>query len=63
MNIGMLLNGSYPSDIRVRKEAETLSDAHSVFVLCTKKPTEKPFEIVNGVHIIRAISYKSLAHE
>lgn len=63
MNIGMLLNGSYPSDIRVRKEAETLAVKHSVFVLCTKKPSEKALEIVNGVTVVRSISYKSLAHE
>lgn len=33
MNIGMLLNGNYPADIRVRKEAESLSENHSVFIL------------------------------
>lgn len=64
MNIGMLLNGNYPADIRVRKEAETLvENSHSVFILCKKNPNEKEYEVVNGVQIIRKISYKNLAHE
>ena len=42
MNIGMLLNGNYPADIRVRKEAETLvENNHSVFVLCKKTTMKK----------------------
>jgi len=63
MNIGMLLNGNYPADIRVRKEAETLVNNHSVFVLCKRNPDEKEYEVVNGVQVIRKIEYKSLAHE
>ncbi|WP_347173866.1 glycosyltransferase family 4 protein [Polaribacter uvawellassae] len=64
MNIGMLLNGNYPADIRVRKEAETLvENNHSVFVLCKKNPNEKEYEVVNGVQIIRKIEYRNLAHE
>jgi len=64
MNIGMLLNGSYPADIRVRKEAETLvENNHSVFVLCKKNPDEKEYEVVKGVQVIRKIEYKSVAHE
>ena len=63
MNIGMLLNGNYPSDIRVRKEAETLAKKHVVFVLCKKNENEKEYEVINGVQVIRKIIYKSLAHE
>jgi glycosyltransferase involved in cell wall biosynthesis len=63
MNIGMLLNGNYPADIRVRKEAETLAEKHNVFVLCKKNPDEKQYEVVNGVQVIRKIEYRSLAHE
>ncbi len=59
----MLLNGNYPADIRVRKEAETLVKNHSVFVLCKRNPDEKEYEVVNGVQVIRKIEYKSLAHE
>lgn len=63
MNIGMLLNGNYPADIRVRKEAETLVQYHNVFVLCKKSPRDKVYEVVNGVQVIRKIEYKNLAHE
>ncbi|MFT5761966.1 MAG: glycosyltransferase involved in cell wall biosynthesis [Polaribacter sp.] len=64
MNIGMLLNGNYPADIRVRKEAETLvENNHSVFVLCKKNTDEREYEVVNGVQVIRKIEYKSVAHE
>lgn len=59
----MLLNGNYPADIRVRKEAETLVKNHSVFVLCKRNTDEKEYEVVNGVQVIRKIEYKSLAHE
>ena len=64
MNIGMLLNGNYPADIRVRKEAETLvENNHSVFVLCKRNSEEKEYEVVNGVQVIRKIEYRSLSHE
>ncbi|WP_299135806.1 glycosyltransferase [uncultured Tenacibaculum sp.] len=63
MRIGMLLNGSYPADIRVRKEAETLAENHDVFILCKRISKEKSYEVVNGVHVFRKIEYKSLAHE
>jgi len=63
MNIGMLLNGNYPQDIRVRKEAETLAKNHTIFVLCKRNPSEKSFEKINNVTIIRSIEYKSFAHE
>ena len=63
MNIGMLLNGNYPADIRVRKEAESLSENHSVFILCKKEPSDKEFEIINGVSVVRQIAYKNTAHE
>jgi glycosyltransferase involved in cell wall biosynthesis len=63
MNIGMLLNGNYPADIRVRKEAETLVQNHRIFVLCKRGPGEKEYEVVNGVQVIRKVEYKSLAHE
>jgi len=62
-NIGMVLDGFYPSDIRVRKEAESLAAVCNVFVLCVKKETDPIFETINGVHVIRKISYKSLVHE
>lgn len=63
MRIGMVLDGHYPSDIRVRKEAESLAKLHDVFVLCNRKGDELSHEEINNVKIIRAISYKSLSHK
>jgi len=63
MNIGMVLDGSYPSDIRVRKEAEELAKENNVFVLCTKSENELDFEEVNNVKIDRCIKYKSIVHK
>lgn len=54
----MLLDGSYPSDIRVRKEAESLATYHEVFILCNKAHDEPVFETLNGVKIIRKIKYQ-----
>ncbi|MDC1162534.1 hypothetical protein OAT18_03750, partial [Tenacibaculum sp.] len=59
----MLLNGNYPADIRVRKEAETLAVHHDVFVLCKKGSEEQKYEMVNGVHVVRDIEYKNVSHE
>ncbi len=63
LNIGMVLNGYYPSDIRVRKEAESLATQFNVFVLCVKNKNEVESEIVNGVHVKRLISYKSFTQK
>lgn len=62
MNIGMVLDGNYPSDIRVRKEAETLAKHHKVFILCVKNEGEDVVEEINGVSIHRLISYKNVKH-
>ena len=59
----MVLDGSYPSDIRVRKEAESLAKFHDVFVLCNKKSNELLSEEVNDVKIIRSLSYKNIYHK
>ncbi len=60
MNIGMVVDGRYPSDIRVRKEAESLSKNHSVFVLCIRNKTEKIFESIDDIQIYRPISYPNV---
>ncbi len=62
LHIGMLLDGFYPSDIRVQKEAESLITQHKVFILCCKKAGEKETEIINGVKVYRSIQYKNNAH-
>lgn len=54
MNIGMLLNAPYPSDMRVRKEALALIGAgFRVFLLCLKRPNEKNSEEIEGIDITR----------
>jgi glycosyltransferase involved in cell wall biosynthesis len=50
----MLLDGSYPQDIRVRKEAEALSQSGiDIRVICRWKKGEVREEIINGVRVIR----------
>lgn len=64
MNIGMVLDGFYPADIRVRKEAEALvGHSHNVAVLCAKKEHEPSFEIINGVRVFRRVFYKNTTHK
>jgi glycosyltransferase involved in cell wall biosynthesis len=62
MRIGMVLDGNYPSDIRVRKEAESLAKLHDVFVLCNQPQGSLAYEEINGVKVIRSIQYKSTSH-
>ncbi|QNM85923.1 glycosyltransferase [Polaribacter pectinis] len=59
----MLLDGFYPADIRVRKEAESLAEKHSVFVLCCRNNDEKQQETINNVRVLRKIHYKSFAEK
>lgn len=50
----MLLDGEYPKDIRVRKEAESLvSSGFNVLVICPKKSGMLESEEVNGVEVYR----------
>ena len=52
--ICMIVDSSYPNDIRVRKEAETLAkNSKKILVVCPKKNNELAEEIVNGVEIYR----------
>jgi glycosyltransferase involved in cell wall biosynthesis len=54
MTIGMLLNAPYPSDVRVKKEADALLAAgHMVHLLCARRPDEKETETFQGIHIQR----------
>lgn len=59
MRILMLLDGSYPNDIRVRKEAELLAKHHDIFVLCQTVDNSPKNETINGVHVVRKFGYKS----
>lgn len=50
----MILDGAYPEDIRVRKEAESLAEnGKKVVVVCPRKKNDFENEIVNKVEIFR----------
>jgi glycosyltransferase involved in cell wall biosynthesis len=50
----MLLDGAYPDDIRVRKEAEALAEnGKNVLVICPRKKNDLEKEVVNNVEIFR----------
>jgi glycosyltransferase involved in cell wall biosynthesis len=52
--IGMLLDGFYPSDIRVQKEATALIEAGSkVALLCKRRKGEPAFEVYEGIDLMR----------
>ncbi len=52
--ICMVVDGSYPHDIRVRKEAEALvENGESVIVVCPARKNDSREEKVNGVYIHR----------
>lgn len=54
MNIGMLLNAPYPSDVRVRKEASALIKAgHHVHLLCLRRKEEKFHTEEGGIKVTR----------
>lgn len=59
----MIVDGYYPADIRVRKEAESLAKKHQVFVVCCKKESEKETEVLNKVTVLRSITYKSFTEK
>lgn len=59
--IGMLLETSYPGDIRVRKEAESLVQSGlEVLVIVPWKRGELRKETINGVHVERIGKHYSL---
>lgn len=50
----MVVDGSYPQDIRVRKEAESLAEfGKNILVVCPRKQNEEKQETINGVLILR----------
>jgi len=55
MNICMVLEDTYPSDIRVRKEARALiDDGHDVTLLCYAEEDAPATETVHGIAVRRA---------
>src|SRR5688500_5090440 len=54
MTIGMLLDAPYPSDVRIKKEADALVAAgFKVCLLCLRRSVEKKEDTINGLHIQR----------
>jgi hypothetical protein len=52
--IAMVVDASYPNDIRVRKEAESLvNSGNKVVVICPHKKNDKKNEKINGVDVFR----------
>ncbi|WP_083187091.1 glycosyltransferase [Polaribacter vadi] len=52
--ICMIVDGAYPNDIRVRKEAEALAGkGKKVLVVCPRKKNDLETEIVNNVTVFR----------
>jgi glycosyltransferase involved in cell wall biosynthesis len=62
-NILMIVDGYYPADIRVRKEAESLALKHNVFVLCCRKENDKETQVIEKVTVLRKIFYKSFTEK
>ena len=54
----MVLDASFPSDIRVEKEAVTLinSNLYEVYLLCLKKRIKNIIDNYKGINIIRVNS-------
>ncbi|MBL7844825.1 MAG: glycosyltransferase family 4 protein [Cyclobacteriaceae bacterium] len=54
MTIGMLLNAPYPSDVRIKKEADALLKAgHQIHLICLRRKNETYTEQVQGIYITR----------
>ena len=59
MNIGMILDATFPPDPRVENEAISLIAAgHEVFLFCLKYDANQLDEIINGIQVKRFISNK-----
>ena len=58
MNICMFLEGYFPPDIRVEKEAEALLSAgHRIFLISQGKKGLPAFEKINNINVIRVRLY------
>ena len=59
----MILDKSFPSDIRVEKETSALLKAgHEIFLVCPRKGNFPKEENINGIRIIRIAHYGFLCH-
>lgn len=54
MTIGMLLNAPYPSDVRIKKEADALQKAgHQIHLICLRRKDETYTAQVDGIQLTR----------
>ena len=54
MNIGMILDSTFPPDPRVENEAISLvQNGFNVFLFCLKYADEPEYEVLNGIHVKR----------
>ncbi len=54
MNIGMILDSTFPPDPRVENEAIVLvQNGFNVFLFCLKYADEPEYEVLNGIHVKR----------
>ena len=54
INIGMLLEDSFPFDIRVEKEAKSLISAgYKVHLLCLSDKAGDEYSVYKGIHVYR----------
>lgn len=61
MQVCILLLGSYPPDIRVRKEADALWAAgHNLTLLCSGPSDDPPRQVVDGIEVIRLCRHDPL---
>jgi glycosyltransferase involved in cell wall biosynthesis len=59
MNIGMILDATFPPDPRVENEAISLIAAgHEVFLFCLKYDENQSDEMINGIQVKRFLSNK-----
>ena len=57
MNIGMILDSTFPPDPRVENEAISLvQNGFNVFLFCLKYADEPEYEVLNGIHVKRYLS-------
>ena len=54
----MIVENQFPKDTRVRKEAQSLREAHDITVIALKGEGEKYHDVVEGIEVIRVPEFK-----
>ena len=60
ISVLMIVENYYPMDIRVRREADSLSEKYSVTVLAIKHKGASFFEMINGVRVFRVPQFPEI---